>query len=366
VATTTLKCPNCGGGLKFDPEKQKSVCEYCLSTFTNEELAVATRAAEAKAENAAKAEAAAGAAAAAAGSETTPQGSEGHLAGYVCDSCGAEVVTEATTSATFCFYCHNPVLITSRLTGQFQPHKIIPFQYDRDKAIATFRKWAKSHRFVPHSFYSSSQLEKMTGLYLPYWMADYDAKVDFQAQAVVRRVWVSGNTEFTEHKDFAIARQGNIEVDHIHELAHGKIDRTLIEAIAPFDEAQTTDFNLSYLSGFFAEKFDIERSIVEPMLESRARDYASSLLRESISGYSEVHEQKNQVDLALKNWFYALFPAWVMTYRYHGKTYIYAINGQTGKAYGELPVSNQRLGVASAILAAIILVLAILGGLWLW
>jgi len=255
VATATLKCPNCGGGLKFDPEKQKSVCEYCLSTFTSEELAAATQAAEAKAERAARTEAAAGSAAA--GTETAAQGSEGHLAGYICDSCGAEVVTEVTTSATFCFYCHNPVLITSRLTGEFQPHKIIPFQYDRDKAIATFRQWAKSHRFVPHSFYSASQLEKMTGLYLPYWMADYDAQVDFAAQAVVRRVWVSGNTEFTEHKDFAIARKGNIEVDHIHELAHGKIDRTLIEAIAPFDESQATDFNLSYLSGFLAEKYDI-------------------------------------------------------------------------------------------------------------
>ena len=361
MTTATLKCPNCGGGLKFDPEKQKSVCEYCLSTFTNEELAATTSAAEAKADTAAKADAAAAALAAA-----TPQGTEGHWAGYVCDSCGAEVVTEATTAATFCFYCHNPVLITSRLTGQFQPNKIIPFQIDRDKAIATFHQWAKSHRFVPHSFYSASQLEKMTGLYLPYWMADYDATVDFQAQAVVRRVWVSGNTEFTEHKDFVVERHGNIEVDNIHELAHGKIDRTLIESIAPFDEALATDFNLSYLSGFLAEKFDIERDKVEPMLESRARDYASSLLRESISGYSEVHEQKNQVDLALKSWFYALFPAWVMTYRYHGKTYIYAINGQTGKAYGELPVSHQRLGAASAILAAVILILALVGGLWLW
>jgi len=97
----------------------------------------------------------------------------------------------------------------------------------------------------------------MTGLYLPYWMADYDATVDFQAQAVVRRVWVSGNTEFTEHKDFVVERHGNIEVDNIHELAHGKIDRTLIESIAPFDEAQATDFNLSYLSGFWPKSLTL-------------------------------------------------------------------------------------------------------------
>ncbi len=358
MATATLKCPNCGGGLKFDPEQQKSVCEYCLSSFTSAELAKATEAAQAKAERASAAESAA--------AQSGAQTDEGRLAGYVCDSCGAEVVTEATTSATFCFYCHNPVLITSRLTGEFLPDKIIPFQYDRDKAIATFRRWAQSHRFVPRSFYSASQLEKMTGLYLPYWMADYEADVDYEAQAVIRRVWVSGNLEYTEHKDFVIDRKGKIAVDNIHELAHGKIDRNLIEAIAPFDEAQAIAFNLSYLSGFFAEKYDIERGKVEPMLESRARDYASSLLRESISGYSEVREQKNQLDLGLKSWFYALFPAWVMTYRYHGKTYIYAINGQTGKAYGELPVSNPRLGLASAVLAAIILALALLGGLWLW
>ena len=38
MAVQSIKCPNCGGGLKFDPELQKSKCEYCLSEFTSEEL----------------------------------------------------------------------------------------------------------------------------------------------------------------------------------------------------------------------------------------------------------------------------------------------------------------------------------------
>ena len=32
------QCPNCGGPLKFDPEKQKYACEFCLSVFTQENL----------------------------------------------------------------------------------------------------------------------------------------------------------------------------------------------------------------------------------------------------------------------------------------------------------------------------------------
>ncbi len=36
---------------------------------------------------------------------------------YICPSCGAEVVTDATTAATFCYYCHNPVVLSEKLTG---------------------------------------------------------------------------------------------------------------------------------------------------------------------------------------------------------------------------------------------------------
>ena len=38
MAVITYKCPNCDGGLIFDPESQKFHCEYCLSYFSEEEL----------------------------------------------------------------------------------------------------------------------------------------------------------------------------------------------------------------------------------------------------------------------------------------------------------------------------------------
>lgn len=375
MATATYKCPNCGGGLKFDPDVQKSTCEYCLSEFTNQELADISAAIEQKAAAAHQAEQASQARqeqtarqAAEDGTAGTEQGDDplAHMVGYVCDSCGAEVVTEDTTSATFCYYCHNPVLVTSRLSGVFRPDKIIPFQYDREKAIQKFLAWARTKKFVPPSFYSTSQLEKITGLYLPYWMADYQADVDYAGVGTNRRVWVSGNMEHTEYKDYRIERQGTIEVDNIHELAMKKIDKELIDSITPFDEKQAIDFNMSYLNGFFAEKYDISKDEVRPVIENRTRNYAAMLLQESIGAYSQVKEERNSLNLSLKSWQYTLFPTWILTYQYLGKTFIYAINGQNGKANGELPVDKKKLGLTAALIAAGILALTILGGWLLW
>jgi hypothetical protein len=203
-------------------------------------------------------------------------------------------------------------------------------------------------------------------LYIPYWMADYQADVDYEGKGINRRTWVNGQTEYTETKEFAIERKGAIEVDHIHEIAMKKINKSLIDSITPFDESQAIDFSLNYLSGFFAEKYDIEQEEIKPLLENQARDYVSTLLRDSISGYNQVTEIRNTVNLGLKSWQYSLFPAWVLTYQYQGKTFIYAVNGQTGKAYGELPVNQKKLSLVSGLIAAGVLVLAVIGGMLLW
>lgn len=366
MSTATIKCPNCGGGLQFDPSSQKSVCEYCLSEFTSLELAKISEAIEQKEarqqEQAARKESTAADSA----SESRESDESAHLQGYVCNSCGAEVVTDETTSATFCYYCHNPVLLTGRLSGDFRPTRIIPFTFDREKATASFLKWARSKRFVPKEFYSRSQLEKITGMYIPYWMADLHADVDYAGTGTNKRVWRVGNTEYTENKVFQIERQGTIDVDHIHEVAIRKIDKGLINSISPYDETKAQPFSMTYLSGFFAEKYDIEKHEVQPAIESRAHQYASNLIQEAIGAYDKVDLERSQLDLSIKQWDYALLPAWVLTYLYKGKTYIYAVNGQTGKSYGELPVDTAKLSLSSGLIALIILVLAVLGGFFLW
>lgn len=342
MAVVSYKCPNCGGGLVFRPELQKSKCDFCLSEFTDEQLQRITEKLAARA------------------------GTAGRLVAYVCNSCGAEVVTEDTTAATFCYYCHNPVLLADRLSGEFKPDKIIPFTYEREKAVTSFLNWARSKRFVPKEFTSASQLEKITGIYVPYWVADFRADVNYCGKGVRRRIWVTGNTEHTEVQEFAFERQGPIDVGAIAEIAMRKLEKELLESIGPYDEAAAVDFSMSYLSGFFAEKYAIDQAEAEPVLTDRATQYATALVRESIGNYDQVTYTNSDLDISEVHWRYILKPVWVLTYRYKGKTYVYAVNGQNGKAFGELPVDGKKLGLSSGLLAASVFVLSILGGLWLW
>lgn len=358
MATTSYKCPNCGAGLLFDPTLQRVKCDFCLSEFTVEEVDAYNRKLEEQAAREAEEQSAE--------SAGQPEPEEGHLVSYHCNSCGAEVVTEETTSATFCYYCHNPVLLTERLSGSYRPQKVIPFAIDKDQAIGIFKTWAGRRRFIPKDFTSASQLEKTTGIYLPHWMADYQAAIDYAGTATNLRFWVAGNMEYTEHKEFAIARQGTIDVNHVHEVAIRKIDKHLIDSITPYDESQAVDFSLSYLSGFFAEKYDILQPDVQPVVENRVRQYATTLVQDTIGAYSRVNMTRTNVDLIPKAWHYALLPAWILTYLYRGKTYVYAINGQTGKVHGELPVDQKKLSLTSALIAAVVLTLIVLGGLFLW
>ena len=87
MSLVSYKCPNCGGGLTFDPVSQKLTCEYCMSEFSEEEI-----------------------------KDLEGAHSEEDAAVYICPSCGAEIVTDNTTAATFCYYCHNPVVLSGRLS----------------------------------------------------------------------------------------------------------------------------------------------------------------------------------------------------------------------------------------------------------
>ncbi|ABW17897.1 zinc ribbon domain-containing protein [Alkaliphilus oremlandii] len=340
MTTKSYKCPSCGAGIHFKPARGKFHCDYCLSEFLEEEL-------QNKVEN---------------NSEDTLQS----VNAYHCNSCGAEVVTDETTTATFCYYCHNPVIISSRLSGEFKPNKLIPFSVDKEKAKQIFLSWAQNKRFIPRDFTSNSQLEKITGVYLPYWWADCTADVHYVGEGRNIRVWRSMGREYTETKKYEILREGQINLNNVEEVAFSKIDKNLLNGIAPYNTSQVKAFSMPYLSGFFAEQYDIAKDRVFPMMKNQVDRYSKSLIKESVNGYQHVHNIRNNVDVSIREWHYTLLPAWILTYRYRGKTYVYAVNGQTGKSFGELPLSRSRVLTTFGVISGITSIALLLGGRFIW
>ena len=196
MAAITYKCPNCDGGLVFDPSSQKYHCEYCLSDFTQEELeSLSLELVRRKAEHQEP------------GLQEQdrreqerrePGGAGAQPVLYTCPSRGAQIVTDETTAATFCYYCHNPVVLAGRLEGQFRPDYVIPFQIDRQKAGEIFSQWIGRKKYVPETFYNKKQIESMSGVYFPYWL--YSCRVDgeLDAQGTRLRTWDTAGMRYTE------------------------------------------------------------------------------------------------------------------------------------------------------------------------
>ena len=264
---------------------------------------------------------------------------------YTCPSCGAEIVTDATTAATFCYYCHNPVVLSGRLMGTYQPDFAIPFQIDRKRAQEVFSQWIAKKKFVPREFYSPKQIETMTGVYFPYWL--FSCKVDgsVQGQGTKLRVWTAGNLRYTETKIYDIARQGTVEVNHVARNALKKANRRLVDGVQPFEMGEMQRFSMGYLSGFMAENRDMERNFFETEV-------------------SRIQITNQRAEISDGFWQYALLPVWTLTYkeRQGGKIYYFAMNGQTGKVCGELPVDKGKLLILfSSIFLPLLIILLILG-----
>lgn len=343
------KCPNCNAELTFDPTSQKLHCEYCLSKFTVEDIKNICSEAENSIPDPADVQA--------------HQDFQNHTNVYHCSSCGADIIADDREVATFCYYCHNPVILSGKLTGSYRPDKVIGFKFTKEQAVKQFSDWINKRRFVPNDFKSSQQLEKVTGLYVPFWAADCDIKADFCAIGKNVRHWTLGNYRYTETKEYRIVRKANIFTDGIPADGESKIEDQLMEAIEPFDYADLHDFSMSYLSGFFADKYDVDKATVFPRIRQRAVEASKQIIKNSIGSYTSVTPSINNYDIINTKWQYIMLPVWFMTYKYKDKIYEFAINGQTGKLAGTPPLDKGKLGrFCTAIGAAAALVVYLIGG----
>src|SRR5690606_30972450 len=136
--------------------------------------------------------------------------------------------------------------------------------------------------------------------------------------------------------------------------------------LEPYHYNDLTDFQMSYLSGYLAEKYDMDQNDVYPRVSGIIRENMGSLLRETIRGYSSVSIHDTQVRMKDVGATYVLLPVWMFTYQYNGKTYIFAMNGQTGKIAGRLPISIGRASSWFGAISAATFAILMAGGQFLW
>ena len=348
---TNYKCPACTGPLHFVGASGKLECDYCGAQYEVADIEAMYAEKEAKAVEAGeKAEAKAEqrrqemADMEAAGWDTSGLNSdwgaeaEGMKA-YSCPSCGAELICDATTAATSCPYCGNPTVVPGQFSGALKPDFVIPFKLSKEDAVAALKNHYKGKPFLPRAFTNGNHIEEIKGVYVPFWMFDGKAMGDARYEATRSHSYTSGDYEITKTEHFDIYRAGSVTFEKVPVDASSKMPDDHMDSIEPYDYKGLKSFSTAYLPGFLADKYDVSVEESRERADQRCEGTLEAALRGSVKGYDTCTRLTGSTDLARGKVHYALMPVWMLNTKWQGKDFLFAMNGQTGKLVGDLPVS---------------------------
>ena len=327
------KCPNCGSIIEFDSSTQMMKCPYCDTTFDPAALQEMDQVLNNQQPDEMNWE--------------TPQGTfdeaEGsHMNVYSCKSCGGEIVTDATTGATHCPFCGNPVVMTGVFSGALKPDLVIPFKVSKEQAKEALKNFAKGKKLVPKFFCSESHLDEIKGVYVPYWLYSTDVDAQFNYRATRTRAWRSGDRQYTETSHFRLERQGGLSFENVPVDGSTKVDDTMMESIEPYDLNELKPFQTAYLSGYYADKYDVDAETSQERANERIRQSTSDAFAQTVGGFIAPVAESSSIRLLNNSCHYALFPVWLLNTSFEGKLYPFAMNGQTGKLVGDLPMDKKQ------------------------
>lgn len=318
-----FKCKNCGGNSVYSPEHLKMYCPFCESLESEEK-------------------------------KTTGQSLT------TCINCGGEVMVNDFTSASQCPFCDSYIIFDERVTGEYEPHLILPFKLGKETTKKLLRDKFKSCVFAPGDFLSDVKLNSMQGMYVPFWMYDYHAHSHYDGEGTKVRTWRSGDREYKETSVYHIVRDMEVDFNKMPVDASEAMPDALMDLMEPYDYAALENFREEYMSGFFAERYNVDDVASEPRAMGKAKQDAENLLRQSISGYNLglSASTNSHVDLKKQQTNYALLPVWIYNYKYKGQDYRFHVNGQTGKIIGKVPVSVKKVwGYGATVFASVFAIL---------
>lgn len=334
MEVVTYKCPCCDGALEFSSDEQQLVCPYCENKYTIETIK------ELYGENDAEEEGMNW-------KEYTEKSGSGdwkteeknRLKTYVCPACAAEIVAEETTGATMCVYCGNPTILPKVFEGVYRPDLIIPFKVDKKTAMEALKKHWKGKLLLPRAFKTDNKIENITGVYVPFWLFDCDTHANMRFKATRTQAWSDANYNYTKTSHYMVTREGDVAYRRVPADGSSKMEDAYMEAIEPFNYKEAVDFDMAYLAGYVADKYDVDAKGNMERINNRIENSTTQLFTSTVTNYATVVPERKNITLNHGEIKYALFPVWMLNAKYKDKVYTFAMNGQTGKFIGELPIS---------------------------
>ena len=341
------KCPNCGGAVKFDSSIQNMKCPYCDAQFEiaaleeyQKEIAVQEK------DNFGWD-----------GKNDIQEWDENELNDLTqgaCPSCGSELIGDKNTAAMICPNCGNTQIVLRRLTGLLKPDYVIPFKLEKKDATDALKKFYTGKKLLPDCFNKENRIGSIQGVYLPFWLFDANADGLVRYKASKTKAWSDSNYNYTKTDHYSVVREGKLSFEKIPVDGSVKMDDDYMDAIEPFNYAEMKDFQTAFLSGYIAEKYDVDADASKERAGQRIKASVESEFAKSVTGYSSVRKESSSVSVNDGKVSYSFFPAWVLNTKYKNENYMFLMNGQTGRLVGRLPADNGKIWKYRLLYAGII------------
>lgn len=353
MSTVSYNCPCCGGPLEFSGASGKLECAACGNAFDPEALE-ALNSSESSQQITFE------------HSKESFQSAEEGVQAYLCKNCGAELMTENTTTAIECPYCGSPTILPDRIEGGVKPQKVIPFSVTQDQAREAFESYFKGKRLLPNVFLNSrNRIAEMRRLYVPYWLFDCYASADMVYDAEKVHTERNDEWETTRTRHYLVRRRGEMHFEDIPVDGSVKLDDRITESLEPYDLSAAIPFQSAVLAGAMADHADADCEQCEKRAVERVEQSVEEAMRDTVNDYDTVHVRGRKISTEDGRATPALLPVWLMTTVKEGKTYTFAVNGQTGKLTCDVPADKAKtllwgFGVFAGAFGIAALILALL------
>ncbi|MTI47042.1 hypothetical protein [Sporosalibacterium faouarense] len=353
TSTEKFECTSCGGDMIFNPKTQSLSCLYCGNKVEIEQKDDIIQEYDINSSI---------------DEDSSDWGSETRV--IHCNDCGAETVMKENSVAQFCAFCGSSHIIKQDEIPGIKPESLIPFKITRKEAKGLFSKWLKGKFYAPKKAKSNNKMDRLLGVYIPYWTYDSDTHSNYSAE---RGTYYYVNETHVVYRDGErkevtrrvrktrwrhVSGSYDLYFDDLLVNASQHVDSKIIEEIEPFNLEELEHYEPEYLSGFTAERYAVEleegweaaKQAIHPEIYKRVvREIGGDTVR-------NVRIDTNFNSILFKH---ILLPVWMSSFKYKEKVYRFMINGQTGEVQGESPVSALKI-----ILTILIVLCIAAGGFW--
>ncbi len=251
-----IPCPRCGADIAFDPKTGKLYCEYCGSYSEMSELETNQYEKQKVQKD----------------YNETDIYDEFH-----CSSCGAKLVTDKTTTITRCVFCGSQQLIKQRLTGKFEPKRVIPFKIDKNSFVNIYRTFVTNKILAPNEFRFNPLITETRGLYVPFYLYNYKIGTYARGEGSYR----SDKHTYYSWFEHQVSQDALVMVD-----GSTRLDDSVMSSLEPYNLDVLTDFNPAYITGFQAECSDETKESLNEKSEMRAIMHSKRKVKELTGRYT--------------------------------------------------------------------------------